>query len=180
MSNRCPHHAGLFRRDQRGAAAVEFVLILPLLIVLVLNITDFGLYLYQAMEVNTAAEAAAQAIFVTCAGAGTVPATTGNCSYSTPESTAADSTSLGRGASISSTTENYYCVNSSGALVSPAGTFPGNKTTDCTWANGSNTDAPGDYVLVRVSFTYSPLYSGISLASLFAGPITRTAWMRLT
>jgi len=178
MSQREFRLAGRFRRDQRGAAAAEFVLVLPLLIILMLTITDFGLYIYAGMEVSTAAENAAQAIYVTCAGTGNVPAA-GNCSYAGAETAAAQHSPLGNRVRIRSTTENYYCVNSSGTLVALSGTFPGNKAPDCTSVDASNNDSPGDYVVVTVSVTYRPAYSGFSLASMFAGPITRTVWMRL-
>jgi hypothetical protein len=43
------------RHGQRGAAAVEFALIAPVLFVLVLGIIDFGLYINAAAVVNNAA-----------------------------------------------------------------------------------------------------------------------------
>jgi len=38
---------------------------------------------------------------------------------------------------------------------------------------------PGDYVLITVSYTYTPVFAAVSIASVLASPITRTAWMRL-
>ena len=38
---------------------------------------------------------------------------------------------------------------------------------------------PGDYVKIQTTFTYAPLFPGITVAAAFAGQITRTAMMRL-
>jgi len=38
---------------------------------------------------------------------------------------------------------------------------------------------PADYVLVAVTYDYSPLFAGISVAGLFAAPITKTAMVRM-
>jgi Flp pilus assembly protein TadG len=49
------------RHAQRGAAAVEFALIAPLMITLVLGIIDFGLYINAAAVVGNAAREGARA-----------------------------------------------------------------------------------------------------------------------
>jgi Flp pilus assembly protein TadG len=46
--------------DDRGAAAVEFVLVLPLLIILVFGIIEFGLYFAQELSVSNAARQGAR------------------------------------------------------------------------------------------------------------------------
>ena len=38
---------------------------------------------------------------------------------------------------------------------------------------------PADYLQVAVTFSYSPLFQGISVAGLFATPITKTAMVRM-
>jgi hypothetical protein len=91
--------------------------------------------------------------------------------------TAAQSTSLGTGVTVTSTTENYYCLNNSNVLVT-VGTYPGTKPGDCS-SVGSASDTPGEYVKVTVSYTYTPLFPAVSIASVLASPIVRTAWMRL-
>ncbi len=47
-------------RDQRGAAAVEFALVTPLLLMLVMGILDFGWMIMKANLVNNAARDAAR------------------------------------------------------------------------------------------------------------------------
>jgi hypothetical protein len=38
---------------------------------------------------------------------------------------------------------------------------------------------PADYVRVAVTFTYAPIFAGISVAGLFPTPITKTAMVRM-
>src|SRR5262245_45091121 len=49
------------RRKQRGAVAVEFALVLPLLLVLVLGMMDYGWYFYCSLSSTNAAREAARA-----------------------------------------------------------------------------------------------------------------------
>ena len=49
------------RRTQRGASAVEFALILPILILLFFGIVDFGLLIYDKQVITNASREAARA-----------------------------------------------------------------------------------------------------------------------
>src|SRR4029079_1801893 len=88
------------------------------------------------------------------------------------------STSLGTRVSLmpGSPSEGYYCVNSSNALQYVRDLS--SKPADCT-AAGMPSLQPGDYIQVQATFTYTPLFPGFSVASTFATPINRTAFMRL-
>jgi Flp pilus assembly protein TadG len=48
------------RRDTRGAAAIEFGIMIPLLSLMVVSVTDIGLAVYRKMQVENAAQAGAQ------------------------------------------------------------------------------------------------------------------------
>jgi Flp pilus assembly protein TadG len=41
-----------FRRDDRGVAAVEYALMVPLLSVLLVGITDYGMFIHQKMKLD--------------------------------------------------------------------------------------------------------------------------------
>jgi Flp pilus assembly protein TadG len=51
-------------REEHGAAAVEFALVLPLLLVLLLGIIDFGLYFYNDLQLTHVARDAARYLSV--------------------------------------------------------------------------------------------------------------------
>ena len=165
---------GLYWKAERGAAAAEFALVLTLLTVPLVNAFDIGVYVYDRMEMDNAAQVAVQAAWAKCAPGGYIPATVGGycVDLSTAMTNAIKSTPLGTGVTITSTTEDYCCPGS-GAL-SCQGSVSNTTPTNC-----SNGQAPGDYIFITASYTYSPIYSGISIASVLTTPIVRTAWMRL-
>ena len=164
--------------EQRGAAAAEFALVLTLLAVPILNVVDLSLYAWNRMQVDNAAQVAAQAAWKTCVPPTFLPATS-NCSgLSAAVTTAAQSTSLGSGVTVTSTTENYYCVNTSTNVLVTVGTYPGTKPGDCS-SVGSSSDTPGEYVKVTVSYTYTSIFPGATIVSVLTTPVVRQAWMRL-
>ncbi|MEN3350938.1 MAG: hypothetical protein V7632_4573 [Bradyrhizobium sp.] len=48
---------GRFSKDRRGAAAVEFGVLVPLLALMAVSVTDLGLAIYRKMQVENAAQA---------------------------------------------------------------------------------------------------------------------------
>jgi Flp pilus assembly protein TadG len=166
-----------FAREERASAAIEFAATASLLSVGLLNAVDMGYYMYQRMQVENAAQVGAQAAWKTCTN--TLPATQ-NCSGLNAAITAAiHSTSLGAAVSLASgyPTEGYYCVNTSNALQS-VGSLS-NRPSDCS-AAGNAGATPGDYIQVRVNYSYAPLFPGITVMSATGiKSITMTSWMRL-
>jgi Flp pilus assembly protein TadG len=167
------------RKDRRGVAAIEFAFIAGFLCIGVVNVSDIGIYLYTRMEVENAALVGTMSALKVC-DPSHLPATV-NCSGLNASVTAAiQSTSLGNAVTLSggAVSEGYYCVNSSNALqlmTLPA--FPA-MPADCS-AAGMPALQPADYVQVAVTYSYSPLFKGISVAGLFATPITKTAMVRM-
>ncbi|HEY1474373.1 MAG TPA: TadE/TadG family type IV pilus assembly protein [Pseudolabrys sp.] len=170
---------GTIRSDCRGTSAIEFAFFAGLLSLGLLNITDVSIYIYQRMELENAAEMAAQAAWKTCDPfKGYVPATTNCPGLTTAITNALQSTSLGTNVSLQSGSpaEGYYCVNSSGSLQYVSAVS--SKPADCTVA-GMSSLQPTDYIQITASFSYVPLFSGITVAGAFATPITKTTMMRL-
>ncbi len=186
---------GRYLRGTRGAAAAELALWLAVLVVPVLNVVDLGFYCFQAIQVRAAAQAAAQSAEELCGAKSqtTFPASANCTGLSSQLTSAAQSTSLGTQVTVAaSSTEGYYCSDASGTLVA---TSPANRKinpwlytatsgmtpfpADCTGVNANNTGNPGDYLAVTVTYTYAPLFRGVSVANLFGGAITHTSWIRL-
>lgn len=172
---------GRFWRDARGAAGVEFVLMLTLLTLPTLNVIDLGLYAYERMQVETAAQAAVQAAWHACSSSAQLP--TKNCTgVAATMLTAAQSTSLSTNVTLPTVVEGFYCSNGSGglALVGSTGTTTTAPTGagTCTSVIAGSTTAPGDYIQATASAPYAPLFGSLSLLPL-PTTISRTAWLRL-
>ncbi len=167
-----------YRRSDRGAAAAEFAIMLPLLVLPLLNAVDFGVYAYDRMETGHAAQSAAQAAWADCAANDKVPATAGTntCTLWTggDEANIAHGTTLGTAVSVSNS-EGFYCLK--GTTLVSVGTFPTTEPSDCSGVVKGSTDTPGDYVFVTATFSFKPIFEGVS----FLGPrtITEEARMRL-
>jgi Flp pilus assembly protein TadG len=163
--------------DQRGVAAIEFGFFAIFLAAALANVTDVSIYVYQRMQAENATQIAAQAAWKAC-DLPKLPATVNCPGLATAMQNALTSTSLGARVSMmpGSPSEGYYCVNSSNALQYVSDVT--SKPADCT-AAGMPSLQPGDYIQVQTTFTYTPLFPGISVASTFATPINRTAFMRL-
>lgn len=168
-----------FRDDKRGAAAVEFALSATILIFCLFNAIDAARYAYQLMEVENAAQLAAQAAWKTCNSNAMLPATQ-NCSgLSSAITTAIQSTSLGSAVTLAASypQEGYYCATSASQLA-PVGSLS-SKPANCSSA-GSSSTFPGDYIQVQVTFNYQSLFHGMTVISQMASStISKTSWMRL-
>jgi len=167
------------RSDQRGVSAIEFSFFAGLLWLGALNTADISIYIYQRMELENATQMGAQAARQTCdPGAGQLPATQNCPGLVNAVRAAVQSTSLGTKVSLQSGSpaEGYYCVSSSHTLQYVSDVT--SKTIDCT-AAGMSSLQPGDYITVQATFSYAPLFGGVTVAKLFTTPITKTATMRL-
>ena len=161
-----------------GTALVELAFVAPILVLLLLNLFDFSSLVWAIMETDYSAQVGAQAAFKTCAG-GALPAmTSGNCpNLTTAITTAIQSSSLGTKVSLASgyPAENYYCT--SGTTLQSVGTYSSPPSPfDCS-SVGNAGITPGDYIQVQVTYSYSPLFAGLSLAS--SQTLTSSALERL-
>jgi Flp pilus assembly protein TadG len=168
------------RSDQRGASAIEFAIFAGILSVGLLNTADISVYVYKRMQVENATEMAVQAAWKACdPSQGHLPATTSCPSLSDAITQAMQSTSLGSQVSVQagSPTEGYYCLNSLGALQL-VGAVTSTPPADCS-ATGLPTQQPADYIQITTTFSYAPMFPGLTVASAFTTPIVKTGLMRL-
>jgi Flp pilus assembly protein TadG len=166
---------GNFRDDERGIAAIEVALVSALLTTALFNVVEVGRYAYVASQVSAASQAAAQAMLVTCSA--TETPVTSNCSaVASAITTALRGTTLGSGITQQgSLTERWYCVNSAGALQDMAAAA--SKPSNCSGAGGSG--LPGLYVTVQATYTYQPIFPGLTIVAALPSTVTKTAWMRM-
>jgi Flp pilus assembly pilin Flp len=165
-------------RDEEGLAGVEFALIGGILCFLVLNGIDVARYTWIKMQVENAAQAGAQAAWKTC-DPDKLPISKCDDLVDKVEF-AIRSTSLKTSVSLKdgSPSEGYYCVHNSMTLEPVDTSTP--LPADCADA-GANLlpGAPGIYVQIDVTYSYTPLFPGVTVAKSFVGPIEKSAHMRL-
>lgn len=165
------------RRDAGGLAAIEFALIASFLCMAVLNVVDISVFLYDRLQVNNATQMGAQAAWQNC-DLNHLPVTTKCPAMSAAVTAAVQSTSLGTAVQLQSgyPSDGYYCVNTSGTLqyVSDYSAPPAN----CS-AAGNAGIAPAEFVQVQTTFTYAPIFTGLSILSVLPTTITSSSWVRL-
>ena len=168
------------KTDERGASALEFAIFAGILAFGLLNTADVSIYIYKRMQVENATEMAAQAAWKACnPSIGYLPATLSCPSLTTAMTQAAQSTALGNQVTIAtgSPTEGFYCLNDAGTLQHIANASL-NPPADCS-STGLVGQQPGDYIRVTTSFSYAPLFPGVTVAGVFPTPIMKTSMMRL-
>lgn len=167
-----------FTRDERGVAAIEMAAVAGFFIIGAMNVTDVGRYAYLTSEVNAAAQGGAEAALVACDAAHT-PATLNCPGLTAAVTTAIQATGLGDNITLDGKiTEGYYCLDTSSTLqfAGPADTKP----TDCTGVPKAAAGAtPTLYLQTPVTYTFQPVFPGLTFAKGFTPIIKRTAWMRM-
>ncbi|HEX7760454.1 MAG TPA: TadE/TadG family type IV pilus assembly protein [Caulobacteraceae bacterium] len=166
--------------DTRGAAALEFGLVLSMLTLPMLSVIDIGIYTYDKMQLQNAAQMGSQSVWATCTTDATWPVTKYCSAAQTAITSAAQTTSLGTNVTVSTTVEGYYCVDGNGVPqpIGSTGTFASPLTATAPTSCGSGTwtsKKPADYISVTAAYTYTPVFSGISVASLLTPSLTSTS-----
>ena len=165
------------RRDTRGLAAIEFALIASFMAMAVLNVVDVSTFLYDRLQVNNATQVGAQAAWQAC-DLNHLPVTTKCPGMSAAVTAAVQSTSLGGAVQLQSgyPSDGFYCVSSGGTLqyVSDYSSPPAN----CSAAGNSGL-IPAEYVKVQTTFTYTPIFAGLSVVSILPATITATSYVRM-
>ena len=174
-----------FAREVKGAAAAEFTLVAVMFAFILVNVGDLGVYVYDKMQVESAAQAAAESLWAQCSPAtGGAPDVTDNCkNAATFVTNSAQQTSLTTGvtAAIASTPgEGWYCAskNASSTLTRSAALISSAQAVCSTTVPG-NASQEGDYVPITASYTYTPIFPHATVTSLLSSTITQTVWIRV-
>jgi Flp pilus assembly protein TadG len=132
-------------RDNSGAAAVEFAMIVPLLLLMVLGVTELGKIVYYRSVLESAARAGTQAAF----GAAMTTSAQITAAQTTME-TSADLaiTNSGIGGTVTSTA-TIICLCSSDVT----------DTVDCATGSCTGGASKRYYATVTMTRAYTPLYN---------------------
>lgn len=152
-------------RNQRGAAVIEFAVIIPLLLFTLIGSVDVGRAVYEAIALSSAAHAGAQYGGITPENAGN----TNNIRTAVLRNLT-DSFGYREGNDHVDVVITRRCACGNG--TNPGTTVPCETTTVCAFGAG----APRTYVRVSVTSNFSPLIPYPGLPSTFV--ISRTAEMR--
>jgi Flp pilus assembly protein TadG len=165
------------RQDQRGTAAIEFAFFASFLSIATLNVAEVSVYIFQRMQVENATQMAAQAAWKLC-DTSQLPATTNCPGLNTAVTNSVKSTPLGARVRLqaSSPAEGFYCINASNVLQYMSSVD--SKPADCSAAGNAGVP-PADYIQIQTTFTYVPMFPGLTVGGLFSSTIQRTTLMRL-
>ncbi len=141
--------------DREGSALVEFTLVVPMLMALVIGILSLGIVLNNFLQVTSAAGAGARAIALSRGTTVTDP-----CAAAVAAARGAASTLNSSLLKIAIT----WTAESTGVVKSYGGTSPGSSTPTCS---GLNTELnEGDNVSVSISYPTTAIFLGFAPTNL--------------
>lgn len=164
-----------FIRDRSGAVAAETALVSGFLALLIVQVLDFGWFAYCSVQIRMAAQAAAARAATACSEDALLPATQNCPGLKAKMEAAANEVSIGGTITISDPDEGYFCHDNNNALVE-VGALD-NKPADCM--PYSATATPADFVYVTATYTFNPIFPGVSAVSYLGGAMTADGWMRV-
>jgi Flp pilus assembly protein TadG len=146
--------AGTRSASERGQSLVEYAFMVPFLVLLIINIVNFGAFFYDWIEVANAVRTGAQYGVLSSASAGGLTAATGT------QIAALITSDM---ASLPGTPTVSVCENNNGTLS----TLTGTCSLTGAHAVPADPEAP-NYILltVDVTYTYTPLTGALSFPKL--------------
>lgn len=150
---------------QRGAAFIEFALVLPVLMLLLIGLVEYGRYTYFAIEIGNAAHAGALY--------GSRTFTTANDSTGMKNAAIADGQNRIASLSLSSVAAQAVCTCWTGSSETP--NPPSSAVCGQPCAAGRNIT----YAQVSVTASMSPLFNYAALGAPASWSVTRTATIRV-
>ncbi len=164
---------GLFRarllRDQRGISALEFAIVVPILVLLTGGITDLGLMLRDHGALSVALNAGTRAALLLGSSA-----TTDSTIAAKVTSAMSAANGLGTPASFSATPPACYCIT---AVASSSTLTPNPCSTATAPTTCADGNAPGTYMTLTATYAYSPLMPGFAFVA--DTTLSQTASVRL-
>jgi Flp pilus assembly protein TadG len=146
-----------FWQSHRGVAMIEFAVVMPVLVLLLLPVVDLGMGFYAKTQMMTAAEAGTQWAFANSSWNSTSITTAVNNATSLSGLTFLSSTSP-----TTAMTPRLQCGCTDGTTITLLATDPATpglcKTSTTTYATCASTQRPGAYVTVKVQKNYTPLF----------------------
>jgi Flp pilus assembly protein TadG len=165
-----------FAADQRGVAAVEAALVGMFLVAATMNVVEVSRYAYETTQVNGAAQAAAQSAIIAC-DTSKVPATISCPELANAVTAALHGSSLADHVSLNSAvSERWYCLTNDSTLRDMSAA--NSKPVNCNDA-GLTGGKPALYLKLTATYTYTPIFPGLTIVRTFDTTIRRTAWMRM-
>ena len=175
-----------YLRRERGGAAVEFAIWTMLLVPIIVNVMDIGIYGFQRVQLSNAGQSGAQAAWtIWYANKCTYPTKTiGNCGGNNTISTAVTNAikqssvmGLASPAQFAQGTPTdapgYYCPATTTNVLTSVG------SATCPAGSANQGAAAGYYDVIRVTFTYQPLFAAASVVSLLGATMTQDTYIRL-
>jgi Flp pilus assembly protein TadG len=175
-----------FRGDERGVAAVEFALVIPLLAVILAATVDFGLELFLKEQLDDSVSAAANYALVNAQqvsssnGAALATALASLIANTHGTNWASGAATVNNGPTASTTGSSGGSASGADSCYCPTGT----AATGVTWGGptscGSRCSSgalAGKFVLVSASATYSPLFPGFGFVK--SGQLTSASLVQV-
>lgn len=156
-----------FDRSQRGMALVEFAIVVPVLIMVLIGLIEYGRYTYFTIEIANAAHAGA--VY------GSQSSVTGDNFTSMKNAAIADGQNTIVPLTVSNVTAQYVCACWNGTTQTPSPATAANCGTNCTTAGYR----PVTYAQVTVTGTMSPLFNYRNAGIPASWTVTRTATIRI-
>jgi Flp pilus assembly protein TadG len=156
-----------FPTGQAGVALVEFAIVVPILIMLLVGLIEYGRYTYFAIEIGNAAHAGA--------AYGAQSSSTGGNVTGMKNAAIADGQNSIVPLTVTNVTAQDVCACWNGTTETPAPPTAANCGTDCTTAGAR----PVTYVQVTVTATMSPLFNYAFLGLPSSWAVAKTARIRI-
>ena len=159
------------RRDESGAAFVEFAISLPIVLYVFLGVINLGAFAWQAARLNDALEAGA--FFVMKNGWTTnSPGDINTAVLNAHASLGATATTLSN--SVIQVTCSYGCPTASPAGVTKSVSCSSAQPAACASGNSQ-----GQYVTINVHVPWSPIVAETYIPFALPNPITANATVRI-